>query len=540
MQMLAMPFSFLLKVFGVEAHHFKVLLAAKLKMDFRRPPNSFQSASKKQTLLKQLLVYLFLGAIVLYGIYRLPDLMLQLTLFYAFLIVFAGTTMLTEFTSVLFDEKENYVLLPRPISSRTLLAVRLVHIAIYISNIALSLSLPFSIYLAVNYGFLVLSFLVGVFLCAWFTLLLAVGFYMLLSRLVTLSRFKDVLNYFQIGLAVIIMASYQLVPNFIEGLNMEQYTFTSTWWTHLLPSVWFAGFACFTAGIPLAGSSVWFLITVAVTVIGTLLLVRALSTGFNSIIAETGSGTTTTSNKVGKVTHSGRWLNSIIKVLCVSEVEKMGWAVTMSHIRRDRKLKQQLYPMLAYSVIMAIVFLKPQLNNFIEYLADLRQSSTYLMLFLAGFFGALGIFIIPYTDSPEAGWIYDVATTDKKYHIQTGAIKAVLFTFFLPLYLLYSVPVILIWGFGVLPYFVLGVGWSAALAIVSTRIQRSPLPFSKAREMINKGELTLIIFLGMLMVGVIVGAVYLLSLIHVAFAIGLCATLPILISLSHRWVRGQK
>ncbi len=539
-RILSAPLTLFLSLLGVNERHFRVLLGAKLKMDFRRPPNSFQSAGKKQTLVKQLFIYTVLGAVTLLSLYAIPDLMLQLSVFFAFIIVFAGTIMLTEFTSVLFDENENHVLLPRPVSSRTLLIVRLVHVLIYIGNITLSLSLPFGIYLAINYGFVALVFLLGVLLCAWFTLLLAVGFYMSLSKLISASRFKDVLNYLQIGLAVLIMASYQLVPNFIEDANVGQLTFTDAWWTKLVPSVWFAGFVRFLSGINEGNDAVLFLITIGVTIVGSVVLVRALSSGFNTIIAESGTATASKKKKAAPVTSQKGWLEKIVSFLCVSEVEKAGWAFTMRHIKSDRKLKQQLYPMFAYSIIMVIVFLKPQVNNFSEYIIELGQSSKYVMFFLAGFFGTIGTSIIPYTDAPKAAWIYDVASTNKKYHIQSGAVKAVLFTFFLPLYLLYLIPIIWIWGIGVVPHIILGASLSAALSILLVKLQGQALPFSQTREMVNKGEYTVKMLLGMLMVGVIIGLVYLVSLAHIGLSIGLCMLMPIVIALCYRLIRGQK
>ena len=196
--------------------------------------------------------------------------------------------------------------------------------------------------------------------------------------------------------------------------------------------------------------------------------------------------------------------------------------------------------MFAYSIIMVIVFLKPQINNFSEYIAELGQSSKFVMFFLAGFFGTVGTSIIPYTDLPKAAWIYEVASTEKKYHMQSGAIKAILFTFYLPLYLLYLVPIIWIWGVSVLPHILLGASLSAALAIVLVRMQGQPLPFSKAREMVNKGEYTAKMLLGMLLVGVIIGLVYLVSLAPIALSIALCVTMPFVISLSYRYIRAQK
>lgn len=531
------PFFLVLKALGVNVHHFQVLLSAKLKMDFRRAPNSFQSAGKKQTFIKQLFIYGFLGMILITSLYRMNDLMLQLSVFFSFLIVFVGTILLTEFTSVLFDDKDNHILLPRPISSRTLLLVRLVHILVYVCTIAFSLSLPFSVYLAYSVGWLALVFLMAVFLCAWFTLISSVGFFLLLSKFVSIERFKDVLNYFQIGLAIVIMASYQLVPYMIDDKSAADLSFSSAWWTFLIPSVWFGGFTQFVSGLGGVNELIMTLICLAVSVFGSVFLVRILSKGFNSIIAE--SGTATQKKKTKKERVRASWLNKVQNWLCISEAEIAGWLFTMSHVKSDRKLKQQIYPSFAYSFIMLIVFLKPDVNNLSQFMVELSESYKYLFFILTGYFGTVALSIIPYTDTPKASWIYDMASSDHKYHIQSGAIKAVLFTFYLPLYCIYFIPIVLIWGVDVLPSIVLGAFLTAILSILLVRIQNHPLPFSKAREMINKGEYTLKMFLGLFLIGLVIGLVYLVSMVHTGLSIALCVIMPFVMSFSYRLVRNN-
>jgi len=536
-QIMLMPLVLIIKALGVDYRHFSTLLNAKVKIDFRRPPNSFQSGGKKQTFIKQLFVYSILGVVMIVSLNHIQDFKLQLSVFFSFVIVFVGTILLTEFTSVLFDEKENHILLPRPVSSRTLLLVRLVHILLYVSLIALGLSLPFMVYVGIFHGFSMLPFLLAVLLCAYFTLIASTGFYMLLSKFVSVERFKDVLNYFQIGLAIVIMASYQLVPNMIEGVNPQDLTFKAEWWTYLVPSVWFAGLTQFISGMGDSMDMVLAIIVLLVLVMGSYLLIRTLSDGFSSIIAEAGTGTQ--EKKVTTIKTGG--LKDRLKALvCISETEQAGWAFTMHHVKNDRKLKQQIYPVFAYSLIMAIVFLKPDFQNLSQFYIELGESSKYLMFILAGFFGTVAISIIPYTEFPAATWIYDMASTKQKYHIQSGAVKALLFTFYLPLNIFYLLLVIWIWGLTVVPYIILGTGLTAVLSILLVRMQANPLPFSKAREMINKGEHTLKMFLGMFLIGVIIGLVYLLSLVHLSVVIVLCLLLPIAISMSYRYIRNRQ
>ncbi|WP_430813697.1 hypothetical protein [Carboxylicivirga sp. RSCT41] len=535
-QLFVSPLNLVLKALGVDVMHFWALLNAKLKIDFRRPPNSFQSGGKKQTLIKQLFIYAFLGLMIVFSLFRVNDLMLQLSVFFGFLIVFEGTILLTEFTSVLFDENDNQILLPRPVSSRTLLAVRLVHVLVYMSNIAFALSLPFTFYLVIFQGWIALPFVVGVLLCAWFTLILAVGFYMSLSKLVSAQRFKDVLNYFQIALAVVIMASYQLVPHYMEDANVGSFMFKEVWWAYLLPSVWFAGFTQLMSGAGSQMHLILTLITLVAVIAGSFLLIRALSSGFTAILSESGNAAPKTVKPL-EVRSEKSWRNKVLSLLCVSELEKTGWRFAMRHVKSDRKLKQQVYPMFAYSLIMVVAFLRPDFNDLSGFVNELASSSKYLMFVVTGFFGTIGISVIPYTDTPKAAWIYDMTATSKKYHIQSGAVKAMLFTFYLPLQLFYLIPIIWIWGIDVLPVVILGSALTAILSVLLVRMQNNPLPFSQAREMVNKGEQTLRMFLGMFLIGVLIGLVYLISLAHIGISIALCVLLPFIFSLSYRSIR---
>ncbi|MCG8581726.1 MAG: hypothetical protein MI866_17510 [Bacteroidales bacterium] len=537
-QLFVSPLNIVLRTLGVDVMHFWALLNAKLKIDFRRPPNSFQSGGKKQTLVKQLFIYAFLGLMIVFSLYRINDLMLQLSVFFAFLIVFEGTILLTEFTSVLFDDNDNQILLPRPVSSRTLLAVRLVHVLIYMSNIAFALSLPFAFYLAIFQGWMAVAFVFGILLCAWFTLILAVGFYMALSKFVSAQRFKDVLNYFQIGLAVLIMASYQLVPHYMEDANVGSFVFKEVWWAYLLPSVWFAGFTKLVSGAGGQIDVVLTTITLGAVVLGSLLLIRALSSGFTAILSESGTGTRNVAKPVEGKSVKG-WNNKVLSLLCISEVEKAGWRFTMQHVKSDRKLKQQVYPMFAYSLIMVFALLRPDFKDLSGFVDELASSSKYLMFVVTGFFGTVGLSVLPYTDVPKAAWIYDMTATGKKYHIQSGAVKAMLFSFYLPLQLLYLIPIMWIWGVSVLPVVILGSALTAVLSVLLVRMQKNALPFSQAREMVNKGEQTLRMFLGMLLIGILIGVVYLISLAHIGVSIGLCILLPLVFSLSYRSIRAR-
>jgi hypothetical protein len=71
-------------------------------------------------------------------------------------------------------------------------------------------------------------------------------------------------------------------------------------------------------------------------------------------------------------------------------------------------------------------------------------------------------------------------------------------------------------------------------------MQGNELPFSQGREMVNKGEYTLRMFLGMFFIGLLMGLVYLISMVHIAVGLTLCALMPLVISMSYRSIRSRQ
>src|SRR5664280_3291613 len=136
---------------------------------------------------------------------------------------------------------------------------------------------------------------------------------------------------------------------------------------------------------------------------GAIFLVRFLSKGFGDILAE-GSTESAAPQKQG--TLKTRFANKLNNLLCVSNLEKAGWNFSVSTTRRDRKFKQAVYPYFGIMIVFAIAILKPDLTNLAVSLQEKGQFSKYLFIVIVGFSGNAAIMQLPFTDSPEAAWIY--------------------------------------------------------------------------------------------------------------------------------------
>jgi len=511
----------LVRIMGADVVQFEAIMNAKLNIDFRKEPSSLNTnRKKKMTFGKQLIFYGMFGIFTGMIFIQTKDVLFGFTVYYSILIVMLTTILLTEFSSVIFDENENEIYLPRPVSSRTLLLTRLVHVQTYMGLIGGAMSVPGLIFVIFTHGgLMVLGMLLSVIIASWMALLFCMLLFQVLSKFISGERFKDALNYLQIGIAILIMGGYQLLPRMFEVISPDQAVMSDGWWTYLVPTIWLAGFtrlfSTFTSSYDLVMAG----LTILFTVLGSVLVVRYMSSGFGSLL---NMDDKTEKKKDKERTGSGvkiRIRNLARNILCVSDMEKAGWQMTMSVTKRDRKFKQAVYPAFGYILIMTIIFLKPDFKDFFGSLQNLAGTSKYLVFIFMGFFGVSTIYQLPYTDNASAGWIYQALPAPDKKHLQTGAIKAMLYKFYIPIYLMFTVIVVLIWPASVLVYLLLGAIGTALYAVLGEIFMKNPLPFTQARDMQRKGGMTLRMMVYMGLMGAMIGMIYLLSLVNIAFTI---------------------
>jgi len=525
---------------GVDFEQFEVLLRTKLTIDFRSGSSAFQtSGRKKQTFGMQFFIFTLFGLMMGLLSLSIKDLMMSLTIFFTLIMVMLAMTLISEFTTVLFDHRDNQILLPRPVSNRTLLLLRLVHIQFYMGYIALALSLGTGVLVAVKYkGIAVLIYFVAVGLSTWVTLVSTTFVYLLISKIVDSERFKDIITYVQIVFAILIFTGYQLLPRLV-GEDVIQNTGLSIHaWTFFYPPAWFAGLVKLSqVSIISASEFALSLIAVIVPVAGAILLVRFLSHGFENILGE---GSSESSVPLKQKSKPGNVSERIINFFCSSEIEKAGWRMAVSTTKRDRKFKQSVYPQFGMVLVVAIVILKPDLKNAATSLQEAGGFSKYLFLIIFGFTGSTAVLQLPFTDTPEASWIYRSLPVKDTGHILTGAVKSMLMRFFAPLYLIVTIPAVWLWGLQMIPQILLGGLGVVMLIIFTIVLQRMDLPFTQPREMQRKGSNSITSIISLILMALLTGLIYGTSLIPVWVTILLCGLFAVFIFLLFSSVRRWK
>lgn len=497
-----------IKWWGADYSQVENIIRTKLTMDFRRSPSMFHGSSgTSKTMAYQLFLFLFFGLFIAMGIMTVNNILLNLTICFSIIMVMLGSSVITEFSSVLFDYRDNQILLVRPISNRSLLLARLFHIQVYVGTIAVALSAIPSIVILVKHGILVfIAFWIAVGLNSWITLLITSFFYIALSKVVSGVRFKDLVSYFQIFLAVIVFGGYQLLPRIMEMDAISKSTMDIHWWTYLIPPAWLAGFVdIFKNGVFDFKILMLAFIAIIVSVGGSIFLVRFFSSGFGDVLSE---GTAETGGKEKEIVKSNVRL-SPIRILCVSEVERMGWKLAMSITKRDRKFKQTVYPSFGIIIVMAVIMIKPDFSSFAATMQKLSDSNNFFYFVFLGFFGTTSITQLPYTDTPEGSWIYKALPITKHGHLLTGAIKAMFFKFFAPIMLILSVFTYFVWGVEKLPSLLVAGLMIVLINLYSIIIMKMELPFTQPRDMQQRGNNMARMFFLMLLMGLTVGLTYL-------------------------------
>ncbi|MBK9390300.1 MAG: hypothetical protein IPN68_08955 [Bacteroidetes bacterium] len=293
--------------------------------------------------------------------YNIDDLLLKMTVFFLVLMLMLVMVIISDFTTILFDPRDNHILLPRPIEPNTLLLMRLVHIQFFTGFIALALSLGTIVVISLKYNWIaLLAFILSVILCLWLTIVTTIFIYLLISKVVNGEKFKDILTIVQIVIGIAVFAGYQITVNVLGKDVWNGSTMTIHNWTYFIPPFWYAVIIKLSTMQDMPLSITLLIIPgIALPIAGLWILTRFLSKGFNEILGE-GTSENSASEKVN---YKGIFNSDIIKKLfCVSDTEKAGWHMANSITRRDRKFKQTVYPYFGMMIVFAFIILKPDLS----------------------------------------------------------------------------------------------------------------------------------------------------------------------------------
>lgn len=490
--------SALYKSSGVDVPKLKAIVTTKLVMDDRRPPalSQMRRRTKAKAVSTATLATMLMSAI-LGGIYLLlfsigANLVTQLTAYFTVFFVMLSLTLISDFTSVLVDVRDNFIILPKPVNDRTFLVARLLHIFIHICKIVLPMGMPATVFMAINQGpagAAVFFFLL--FLLTAFSIFFINSVYLLILKLTTPQKFQSIIGTVQIVFAIATYGGYQVLPRLLSFTNLAEFDLTTKTGVGFYPLYWLA--QSWNALTSLRGSATeigYAFAGLLFPVLSVFFVVRYLAPSFNRKLAliNAGAGSEPVIDKavtLRKKNYSGFWS----RLLTSSKAEKGSFEFTWKMTARSRDFKLKVYPSMGYLVVYVFVILFSNRRFSLSSLRGDGANSKILIvsaLYFTSLLLTMAITQMFYSEKFKAGWVYFTAPVARPGEVIAGAAKAVIVKFYVPIVIAVTAAGLFMTGPSVLPNIVLGLFNQVLIATVLVYVGHKYFPFSVHQSNVAK------------------------------------------------------
>ncbi|MDB5024137.1 MAG: hypothetical protein JWP78_1892 [Mucilaginibacter sp.] len=475
---------------GVDIIQLNEILRVKLTMDNRRPKAMFAARKNAMNNGQQspwlinfftILIGFFIGLVLfLTGMPYVGE-----TYYFIIFMVLMALTLISDFTTVLIDTRDQFILLPRPVNDRTIAVSRILHISIYVLRLALLQGLPALVIVGFIDGILAVPvFFIQILEATFLSILMVNIIYLVLMKSVRPQRFKDIISYFQIGFSVLVFATYYLLPRLINVSVLGNINLLTHWWAYLLPPVWIAALNELLIHSSRSGVTTSLLAIMGLTlpVAGLWFVAKVLAPGFNrrlSVMA-TSEGNNNTSTQVKK---AGKFnlIEKLSNLAAPDPVENAGFRITWKLAARTREFKMKVYPAFAYVPIYFLYFaLNGKGQTISDRLEKLQNSHTYVFLiYLSTFIMSAILMNISMSEKYKSAWVYYALPIAEPGKILSGMYKAIVTLYFLPYCLVLSIGIVIVWGPQAINDLVLAFLVSLIYGILMALFMVKGLPFSK-------------------------------------------------------------
>ena len=481
--------SFLYDKLGIDRRQLCAILTAKLTLDNRRP-DSLNLGRKKNVnsaTITMMSGQLFMGLIILIAFTVGDDMVTKLTFFMAMFSLMICFTLISDFTSVLIDTRDNLIILPKPVSDATIVASRLLHIVIRISLVVLPLVVPSCIAAAVMRGPQIIPpFLLMILLATLFHIFIINAIYILILKITTPVKFQNIIGTIQIIYMIAVMLSGQIIPRMITSSIMQDIGINEIPFVRFMPPFWFADACVMLSGAGYSHSSMISLaLAFFVPLLSIGLVVKYLAPSFNRKLGMITGVTSEQSNTLSQtVEKTGKksFLHTIARWMTKPGLERGGFIFAARMISRSRDFKMKVYPSFGSMIIIIIVLLQDSISSG-NILAGPKLIFILLtVIYMCGLPVGTAFMYVVYSDKFKASWIFFISPLKKPGEIISGAAKYIIVKFVVPLIIPLIILGVVLSGFSALPNLLLsGVNLLAISSFLAFLFFKKP-PFTEAPE----------------------------------------------------------
>ena len=496
LNMVMLP-SALWRSMGADIVQLRAILNVRLLLDDRKPMSMMmrqqkQKKDRKYGTLINTIVFLIMGLMYIFPLAVVSDRIVSLTVYFSFLLGLMTLMLITDFSNVLFDSRDKYIIFPRPVDDRTVVLSRLLHVFIYLFRIVLPMSLPGWVFLGYVNGWksaLLFPFVLILLVCVALFAVNAV--YILVLRLAKPEKFKDIMNYFQIAVSIVFFASFYTIPRLFDPEHPLTINVLDHPWLRFVPSYWLA--SCWSwIGFPvvLAGTGMSSAIGVLFPMVCVFILVKYLSPQFTKRIAgidtvDIGEHKPTPATKGAR---ASRFYQKMAYLFNSSDDARAGFMITWLQTSRSRSFRMRVLPSFAFVPIYFFYTLTQNHRSFSDAYRNLPEHSMYLLLlYMSSYVMISAMNYLTISDQYKAAWVYYATPVATPGKIMMGAFKAIWIKYFLPFFIVISAFVLYTWGSRVIVDILLAMINVTLFVVCISRITHRHLPFSLMEQMNQKG-----------------------------------------------------
>lgn len=487
---------------NVNMDHLRAILVAKLTMDNRRPA-AFQQMRKQtekkelnQATLKTMLVSLVMGLLFLFSFGVGTDLTSKLTVFFSMFIFMMAATLITDFTSVLIDTRDNLIILPKPVNDATFVTARLLHIAIHINKLLIPMALPSLVAVIVIGGIkTILPFMLMVLLAAMLSIFLINAVYILILKIVKPSKFQSVISYLQIAFAIMIYGGYQLLPRMMEEAGLDNLRMSELRNILFYPPYWFAESCNSLINFTFETRNLYCLLfAIGIPMLSILVVVKYFAPAFNRKLSMISSSSDEVRKAVHEKTSGGfrlSWLEKLADKLTSDSIEYMGFLFTWKMMGRSRDFKMKVYPAFGYVlVMMAMMVFRSKTLSLTDFTDMSQHGKTMflLVIYFSSFILITAMGQLTYSEKYKAAWLFSISPVDTPGKVISGAVKAVIACFYIPIVLIFSILGLAFVGPSILPNLLLGCFNILTISSLIAYFNVRDLPFTVSAQNASKGR----------------------------------------------------
>lgn len=463
---------------GIDYGTMRRILQVKLMMDQRRVPTIFNQQGKKKKdkdqnyFIKSLWIYVLFGAFMIPFILLGENYIFQTSIIFGILMFLITTSMISDFSTVLLDIRDKTVLSTKPVSRKTISMAKTIHVCIYLLFLTGAITLPSIVAGFIKHGILfTLIFLLEIILIDMLIVVITAIIYFVILKFFDGEKLKDIINYVQIGLSIMIAVGYQLVGRSFEILNLD-IVFNPKWWHVFIPPIWF-------------GAPFELILNQNVSIFYISLSLLALLVPFFAIGIYIKMMPTFEKYLQKLSNHSGKDAKRVSKlkifimnILCFSKEEKAFYRFADYMMKNEREFRLKVYPSLGLSLVIPFIFILNQLT-FSSY-EEIISSNWYLSIYFSSIVIPTAILMLKYSGKYKGAWVYKTVPLKDLGPLYSGTLKAFLVKLYLPIFLLLSIIFSFLFGIRILPDLLIVFLSSALLAFICAKLLLNSHPFSES------------------------------------------------------------